>query len=226
MEFNLFTNYYVDRSPNRLYELEQCLIKNITCKSIDKVILVVSPNHQMHFYQMLLRYDLLSFMKKIKVVIYENRPTYREWFSLTRKYSDNNSISCLSNTDIFFLEESVDKIKNFQFENATIMSLSRWDVNNIEDIKGAKVFDRSDSQDSWIVKSSFKDVPEANFTLGIAGCDNKIAYCLEQHGYTLINPCYDITSYHLHNSNVRNYINKSHVERLQPPYSRVIPVKL
>lgn len=223
MKFHLYNNYYVDRTPNRQYELEQCFIRNILCSEIDRIIVLMSNAHQMHFVQMLLRNDLEAYSKKIKVVLSETRPTYRDWFSMTRKYTDINSISCIANSDIIFTDEEIQKIKQYDFGINNCIALSRWDISDINDLSKSIIHDRSDSQDAWIKKGSFKDIPEAKFTLGIAGCDNRIAYLLEQSGYKLFNPCYSIKSYHLHNSNVRNYINRSHIERLPPPYSRVIP---
>tara|TARA_R110002153_G_scaffold128236_6_gene276213 strand:- start:209 stop:886 length:678 start_codon:yes stop_codon:yes gene_type:complete len=223
MKLVLYNNYYVDRTANRQYEIEQCFIRNIKCSEIDTIVVLMTANHQMHFVQMLLRNDLQSYSKKIKVVHSENRPSYRDWFSMTRKYSDINSISCILNSDIFFTDSEILKIKQYDFLINNCMALSRWDVKDINDLSKSILHERSDSQDCWIKKGSFTDINEANFTLGIAGCDNRIAYLLEQKGYRLINPCYSIKSYHLHNSNVRNYINRSHIERLPPPYSRVIP---
>lgn len=223
MQFHLYNNYYVDRTPNRQYELEQCFIRNIICSEIDKIIVVMSKTHQMHFVQMMLRNNLESHSKKIKVVLSDERPTYRDWFSITRKYSDIDSISCISNSDIFFTNEEIKKIKNFDYGINNCIALSRWDIIDINDLSKSIIYDRSDSQDAWIKRGSFIDIPDAKFTLGIAGCDNRIAYLLEQSGYKLTNPCYSIKSYHLHNSNVRNYINRSHIERLPPPYLSVNP---
>lgn len=225
MQFHLYNNYYVDRTPNRQHEIEQCFIRNIKCWEIDKIIVLMSVSHQMHFVQMLLRNDLQSYSKKIKVVLSEHRPSYRDWFSMTRKYSNNECISCISNSDIFFTNEEVLKLKKYEYGINSCIALSRWDVNDIDDLSQSVINDRSDSQDCWIKKGSFFDISDANFTLGIAGCDNRIAYLFEQRGYKLTNPCYSIKSYHLHNSNVRNYINRSHVERLPPPYLRVKPTK-
>ena len=107
MQFQLYNNYYVDRTANRQYEIEQCFIRNIKCWEIDEIIILMSASHQMHFVQMLLRNDLQSYSKKIKVVLAEHRPSYRDWFSMTRKYSNNECISCISNSDIFFTNEEV-----------------------------------------------------------------------------------------------------------------------
>jgi len=223
MLFHLYNNYYVDRTPNRQYELEQCFIRNISCREIDKIIVLMSKAHQMHFVQMILRNDLESFTKKIKVVNCDNRPTYREWFSMTRNYSDINSISCIANSDIFFTDEEVKKIKSYSFNEKNCLALSRWDISDEKKLNEAIHFDRSDSQDCWIKKGSFTDIPEAYFTLGIAGCDNRIAYLLNENGYNVLNPSKSIKTYHYHNSNVRNYINHSQVERLIPPYLQITP---
>lgn len=222
LTFNLFTNYYLDRQPNRQYELEYCLVQNLKCSEIDRLFIVMNPKHQMHFVQMLLRNNIEHLNKKVKVIHYEKRPSYRTWFTLTNKYSSDNTLSCIANTDIFFDSENVSLIKNFDFTGNKCLALSRWDIHS-DDKTNAKHYERSDSQDCWIVKSGFKDIKEAYFTLGIAGCDNRIAYLLNENGYNVINPSKTIKSYHYHSSNVRNYINHSNVERLEPPYLQIKP---
>lgn len=224
--FNLYVNFYVDRKPNRQYELQYCLSKNIACKGIDKIIIVLSRNHQRHFTEMLLSNNLTNESKKIQLVFSEKRPTYREWFSITRKYSDQKTISCIANTDILFEYSDVQKIKSYRFGINTCFAISRWDIVNENDLSTSKIFARSDSQDTWITKGSFVDVQQANFPLGIAGCDNKIAHLLEVSGYKLINPCKSIKTHHFHKSNVRNYIVNSNVERIPPPYAKVEPCNI
>jgi hypothetical protein len=44
-----------------------------------------------------------------------------------------------------------------------------------------------------------------NFTLGMRGCDNRIAAEFEIAGYRVSNPSKSIRSYHVHNSGIRNY---------------------
>jgi hypothetical protein len=89
------------------------------------------------------------------------------------------------------------------------------------------LFDRADSQDTWIFKGGVNQVSGADFTMGIAGCDNAIAHLLEQHGYNVINPSRTIKTYHLHLTNIRNYtdISGNAIQRIQPPYKLINPTE-
>ena len=92
--------------------------------------------------------------------------------------------------------------------------------------KIVRFHNRRDSQDCWIVKGRFKDIPQANFTLGKKGCDNKIAYLLSKY-YDVINPSQSIRTFHLHLTNIRNYAPHGTSEDLvPPPYKFLVPCKL
>ena len=54
-----------------------------------------------------------------------------------------------------------------------IYALSRYDW-----LQGAwHLFNRPDSQDAWIFHTPVK-ITNANFNLGVGGCDNKVAYLI------------------------------------------------
>jgi hypothetical protein len=61
--------------------------------------------------------------------------------------------------------------------------------------------------------------------MGVAGCDNRLAYELEQAGFIVINPSLSIKTYHLHLTNIRNNINEvgQNIIIIPPPYKMVIP---
>ena len=221
MGFNLYINFYVDRQTNRQYELQYCLMKNIVCSEVDKVIIVLNKKHILHFFEMMVKNDLIKHYNKVFLIYNEDRPTYNDWFYLTQQYSKEDDISCVSNTDIIFDSENVNKIKNYNWTNSLCMALTRWDLINENDYSTANFFNRCDSQDTWIVKGGFKNV-DADFSLGVAGCDNRIAFLLDKH-YELINPSKTIKTYHLHKSDIRNYINYGQVQRIPPPYLQIHP---
>jgi hypothetical protein len=143
------------------------------------------------------------------------RLTYSEFFGLMNKLS-NESVVVLANSDIYF-DETIQLAEKIQ--PGECYALSRWDI---QPDGTAKPFHRADSQDAWIFRAPIKEVV-ADFTLGIGGCDNRIAYILNEAGYKVTNPCSKIKAYHLHLSGVRNYIKGSHVERIEPPYLLVKP---
>ncbi len=60
----------------------------------------------------------------------------------------------------------------------------------------------------------------------VHNCDNRLAYDIQAHGYNVINPCHTIKTYHLHNSNIRNYLNDKNepIERIPQPYLLVNPI--
>jgi len=60
----------------------------------------------------------------------------------------------------------------------------------------------------------------------VHNCDNRLAYDIQAHGYNVINSCHTIKTYHLHNSNIRNYLNDKNepIERIPQPYLLVNPI--
>jgi hypothetical protein len=54
------------------------------------------------------------------------------------------------------------------------------------------------SQDAWIF-TGLKDHVQADFRLGMRGCDNHLAYIMEKQGYRVRNPSLSIDVIHLHN---------------------------
>ena len=51
------------------------------------------------------------------------------------------------------------------------LALTRWDIiNKVDYIKNSNLFDRPDTQDTWIFKGAVPQINGATFTLGTAGC--------------------------------------------------------
>lgn len=138
--------------------------------------------------------------KFLSTIIIESasKPTYDFFFQQINKITGPDDINIICNSDIFFDETIAlaEKIKHKQ-----LFALSRWDWHHP---LACTFFDRPDSQDTWITKGKIENV-FGNFTLGIRGCDNRIAYEFEKSGYAVSNPSKSIKTYHVHNSGVRNY---------------------
>jgi len=147
-----------------------------------------------------------------EVVEIKDRLTYFELFQLTQSYK--HSINVIANSDIYFDETIL--LAKFMNEGSCY-ALSRWDYMGD---KLAVLFNRKDSQDVWIFNGAVKPVRNCDFTLGLPGVDNRIAYELKAAGYTVLNPSKTIHSIHLHLSNMRTYTTK---ERIPEPYHFIIP---
>lgn len=156
------------------------------------------------------------------------RPTLRELFAMCLP----DHINCIANADVYFDAQGLRHIKEFYAEgnDHVVMCLSRWDI--LPD-GSAKHWDHADSADVWVVKGGPHEVP-SDFTLGIAGCDNRLAHDLQQAGYLTTNPSKTIQTFHLHRVNFRSYIvggtgvgrGGQKIERIPPPYAMVTPTEL
>lgn len=149
-------------------------------------------------------------------------PTYNECFAITRARGKN--IYVIANSDIFF-DETLALVKKYSetiLDSKVCFALSRWDLLENE----ISHYNHADSQDAWIFFDAVPEIPGADFRLGgQAGCDNKIAYLLEQCGYQVINPSLSIKAIHAHQSGVRTN-PVVYFDRLPPPYKLIASTSL
>jgi hypothetical protein len=146
----------------------------------------------------------------------QSKPKYDLFFQKINEITGPEDINIICNSDIYF-DNTIELANKIQHKQ--VYALSRWDV-----IHPWKIvhFDRQDSQDTWVVRGRVDGV-FGDFTLGIRGCDNRIAYEFNKAGYTVSNPSKSIKSYHLHKSNIRNYIMSDVVPQ---PYLTIKPSSL
>ena len=124
-----------------------------------------------------------------------------------------NDISIWCNSDIFF-DDTIQLVSKIGHNE--LWALARWEW---RPDGSATHFYRPDSQDSWIVRGKVENV-NANFPFGIPGSDNKLAYQFKEAGYKISNPSKTIKTYHVHNSNIRNYTRQ---ETIPGPYHTFMP---
>lgn len=154
----------------------------------------------------------------INTIIIEtsSKPEYNYFFNKINDVSGPDDINIICNSDIFF-DETIALTSKMGPEDC--WALCRWEWYHKDNIIFAN---RPDSQDVWIVKGKVKNVM-GNFTLGIRGCDNRIAHEFQKAGYVVSNPSQSVKTYHVHNSKVRNYTMKDVVP---PPYLTLSPSSL
>ena len=156
--------------------------------------------------------------KLINTIIIEgsSKPTYELFFQQINNITEPNDINIICNSDIFF-DETIILAENIKPNQ--MYALLRWEWYSPTNIT---FNERPDSQDTWIVRGKIENVFGA-FTLGIRGCDNRIAAEFVKSGYAVSNPSKSIKSYHVHQSNIRNYTVHDVVS---PPYFTIMPSRL
>ena len=199
----LITQTYDPQNKNREKELKIALNNNIYNKDIDQIILITYKTYK---------------HKKIKTIKLAHRPQYSDLFTILNqetKDTQQDHLLIVANSDIYFHPKSIQQMKQTITDN-TALILSRWDSTKNN---GLIHHNRWDSQDTWAVKNQF--LPgDYNITLGLPGCDNRIAAELQKAGYTLSNPSLDIITIHYHREQHNTY---SEQETLVGEYSFIHP---
>ncbi|MGI0058534.1 MAG: hypothetical protein ACREBJ_02095 [Nitrosotalea sp.] len=150
------------------------------------------------------------------VVVYTpGKPTYEFFFEQINKVTGPDDINIICNSDIFF-DDTIKFAEKIQPKE--MFAILRWEWLP----GGARFYERPDSQDTWIVRGKIENV-FGKFSLGIRGCDNRIAAEFQKAGYAVSNPAKTIRTYHVHTSMVRNYTMADVVD---PPYFTIGPTSL
>lgn len=200
--FILYQNLFYHKDSRRRLEFDHCLKMNLL--SFDKIFIFAEPK------VLLPQSDKLIITKKDKV-------TFNDFFKATQ-YSGIDDLNVIANSDIFFNRHELNKIQANINDN--VFALSRWDIFNFNE-ENAVLFDRDLSQDSWIKKGPFF-ISNADFGLGLGGCDNRIASILSER-YVVKNPSKSIKSFHVHKAKQRDWHSKP---KVLGPYKRLTPEEL
>jgi hypothetical protein len=201
----LIVPFYKDSNKERNYEILKVLAENSATELIDLIVLIVDE-------------DVTNVSSpKIRIKKLDSRPTYNDAFRVAcDTMPDANTITIIANADIYFKDEDL-KLINAYLTKDRCFALSRWDVNGNE----IKHHASWDSQDCWIFRGVIRDV-KGDFHFGMPGCDNRIAYEIESVGYKVENPSCSIKSYHVHKSNIRNYVSNEKTV-VPKPYKLINP---
>ena len=230
---NLHTQYYFTNNAERQKEINECLLKNINNRYIGAIYIYVATLDDHDLFLKTELYNSLSYYKKSKICVIfnyhkeykyqydRNKMTYFDFLQTASNCTSNEFVNVLANSDIYF-DETIAYVSKMKPKEC--YAITRHEV--LEDGKAEIVLGK-DSQDVWIVrgKATIDDLEQTKFPLGVAGCDNRIAYILHNSGYNVKNPATKIKCYHLHKSKFRDYRNEDGTlkELIPPPYHFLEP---
>jgi hypothetical protein len=157
------------------------------------------------------------------IINFDNRPTYNDFFKATEDYPDD--INVFANCDIYF-NETIKLVSGMGNKDA--YALTRWELEDGELVTFSEkhVYNNEakprHSQDVWVFNGAATRI-NGGFHIGVAGCDNRIAYEIMRAGYRLTNPSNNIQCIHKHESDERNYTVPEGYRngKVSPPYKWV-----
>lgn len=183
----LLQEYHTPQNEARQNEYLKCLETNIKNKYIKKIEIFIEPDTKPPIESSKINYNIVS-----------DRPTFQDLFYFCNKtYPDQ--ICMISNADIMF-DNTLSFINQDNMKNKFI-ALTRRDHRGKEEPFASGGW----CQDTWIFKCPVK-IKGANFTMGIRGCDNRIAYLAHKSGMLVTNPSDQIKARHIHQSEYRTKI--------------------
>lgn len=223
MKVNLFTSCYNSGNEIRNAELKYCLNQNLKAGFTNMCIVEDIFNSESFLKDI----DIGNSKTFTNIFLSGYKGAYlsfNNWFQNMSLFP--NDINVLCNSDIFFTKETLEQIKEFYNLKDNIpqcLALSRYDFSPD---KEPVLFERADSQDTWVFFGSPKVKTSIELFMGYGGCDNRLAYEIQQAGYEVLNPCKTIKTYHYHECNHRTWIDKDGnrlKETVPPPYLLVNP---
>jgi hypothetical protein len=207
--FFLYTTYYQEPNQARRAELDECLKRNLASGLFDAVCVLSEGD----------RPDIPLYWMETECQLKKQprRQTFHDLFQWARENADDETISVVSNSDVYF-DDSLLLVET-QDMNQKCFALSRWDVG--EDGSSSH-WVAIDSQDCFIFKGKIPPI-RADFCPGIPGVDNRLCYEIDLAGLEVSNPSRSIRAHHLHKSQVRNYDDSM---KIPGPYLLVEPIYL
>lgn len=192
----LLTSYFHD--AKRKHEFDLALKRNIENNYIHKILLFLESGDP-------------PISEKVEVIEYD-RPTYKDFF----EFIEEGQVNIIANTDIYF-NDTVAIME--RVGDGECFAITRHEY---ESPMSYKAFESKHewSQDVWALRkkprdlTQFEEVLAVNtstgrcdyipFYLGVAGCDNHVAYLLSKQ-FRIVNPCHDIHCIHVHKDTDRDY---------------------
>jgi hypothetical protein len=199
----LLSDFYDESDPARRAELLECCRRNVQLAAFGAVYLFLEDRTTPEAARVLcpeLRHP------KVTLVPFGRRVTFGEYFGFANRL-DGVRRCVLANADIYF-DASLGALDDYSLQDR-LLCLSRWDV---QADGSANLYVNAFSQDAWIFQTPLRLSESAcRFTLGIMGCDSRLARVAIKAHLRVSNPSRTIRAHHLHLSGVRHYSRRKRV---------------
>jgi glycosyltransferase involved in cell wall biosynthesis len=197
-QIHLILQYYRAASPGRQGEIDTCLRENLQNRHLMAVHLLTEEGFALPDFPNL---------DKIHQTVIGERLIYEKAFSYANAWPEP-AVWILANADIYF-DDSLRFLHEVDLMN-TMFALTRHDVQPDGSIKLVPAAYAHACQDAWIfmtpvhVESMF-----TQFSMGIPGCDHRIAHEFVKAGYIVLNPSLRIIARHLDISDYSDIITRT-----------------
>ena len=206
----LLTGFYGESDPARCEEFLECLRRNRANPCVREVHVFLETPVAPELF--LVTHPCLA-AEGFHLHPYGQRLTFSELFRFADRFPAGTRV-IVANADIYF-DETLALLDAHDL-TGRLLCLSRWDAQPDGSLRR---FDHAFSQDAWIFQAPIRPFP-CDFSLGLPGCDNRLAGAAKEAGLRLQNPSQSIRACHLHLSPVRHYSER---DRIRGAFAPVPP---
>jgi hypothetical protein len=209
--FNLYLEYYESTDLIRNNEVISTIKKNVQSKLFHNIFIFTEIEN--------FRIDGSN------VIHTSKRMTYSNFINFSNDYlkdkNPNEWVNIIANSDILF-NDTILMAKNISEKE--FYAITRYDSSGKIHKNNWNIFWFSDSQDTWVLRGQCTLIG-GDFSLGVPGCDAKIAYDFFKSGYIVSNPSLSIITTHIHFCSRRGSSGNNSL-RLKRPYLIIKPTKI
>lgn len=223
----LICQFFIPKNEERYKEVKDTLKRNVENKNINTILLL---NEKIYSKE-----ELGIDNKKIKQLNIGKRMSYYDAFKQIQREIEGKGYYIIANNDIFFDDTILNVHYGTLSKTPSVQALLRYEYRGESDLRTCDVFrgtnaprtnpPAKNSQDVWIFHSntikSLNHLEKYDFMLGMPGCDNSIAYKLNNDNITIYNEPYKLRTYHNHRSNSRTQTKK---DTIKGPYVFIKPI--
>ncbi|NBR61349.1 MAG: hypothetical protein EBT86_06815 [Actinobacteria bacterium] len=199
LNINVFSPYYTCTSSSRQAELDACVKWNSNIPGIKLFLITDKSSNIVHT-------ENVTILRRSK----NGRIKYQEILEFIRKYTLDNEINCIINSDIILDKNFTKKLRLSPRDCLCLtrheVYVEKIDLSNILSLNVEtvvkKLVENPASQDLWLFTGHVNDVV-LDFYMGIPGCDNLTSLEFYNKGYRLLNLAKLQRIYHIH-SNTNN----------------------
>eukprot|EP00730_Choanoeca_flexa_P014308 TRINITY_DN6211_c0_g1_i1.p2 TRINITY_DN6211_c0_g1~~TRINITY_DN6211_c0_g1_i1.p2 ORF type:complete len:323 (+),score=19.32 TRINITY_DN6211_c0_g1_i1:1218-2186(+) len=213
--FRLFTTFGGQYSEDRLGEIAAAILSNAKLASVSKVYVMLDTETATNI-------KALSSDPKLELLRHHGQPTYKDLFTALASHTAPNEYGVVFNADIELDTASLPCLLKNSINATTIVALTRHPHPTCPNVSGSAAANPqlpnnlctmrrrdgsyTNSADTFVVRAP---IPAAvlssiDHAQNLLGSENRMLYFYQQHGYTILNPCTNVKTYHRHCVGERN----------------------
>jgi FkbM family methyltransferase len=201
LQLTIYKHTIPEYQALRREEFIQCFQRNLNLSFINRIHIFVETEEDKYYYTQ----NAGNMISKCVFTVFGRQPTYSDLVEYVQSHIENNTIVCITNSDIFLTENFNITLVDYLVRDNVMLGLTRHEptdtthtVCNIETCN--LIHKYIGSHDTFIMRTPLIDIDKSQIEhkQNVWGAEAVFQKTLRDAGYTLLNPAYQIQVFHHH----------------------------